>query len=271
MTRRLSLLLALATLPLPAVTGCGSHNRGGIAPANPASIKPPPHPTQVPIDPQLQAAAKQELADALRSTEPEIRAHALEGMRQVMGADAAPQILQALHDPDPRVRFAGAMAAGELKLPDATKPLEVMLQDPDDVVRVAVRFALHRLGDTSHSHDLEKLSLDPRPGVRGATAMVFGRLGEPSAVRILLHMRSEPSAAVRQQASEALWLLGDEKGKGLEDLVGLAASNHPDDQMFALLALAGRRDGRVRESIRAGLSADWIEVKLVAARAGHDQ
>ena len=84
-------------------------------------------------------------------------------------------------------------------------------------------------------------------------------------MKILLRMRIDRHAAVRQQASESLWLLDDPKG--LEDLVGLASSQHPDDQMLGLLGLAGRHDSRVVEHVRAGLSADYEEVKLAAARA----
>lgn len=266
----LSQLLSLAAITLMALclAGCagGDPMAAGREVPKPIPVKPPPPPKDVPVDASLQAEARQALEEAFKSTEPTARVHALEGLRRATGEAAAPQVLQALKDGNSMVRFGGAMAAGELRLAAARPMLPPLLNDPDPNVRVAARFALHRLGDTTYSHDLERTALDPDVKVRVATAMVFGHLGEPSAIRILRRMRVvDASAAVRQQAAESLWRLGDEQG--LEDLTALAASKYPDDEMIGLLGLAARGDARVQEDVRAGLSADWDEVKLVAARA----
>ena len=157
------------------------------------------------------------------------------------------------------------MTAGGLKLEAAHQPLLAMANDPDSNVRVAVRYALHRLGDTTLSHDLEKYARDSRKDVRGNTAMVLGMLGEPSAIKVLLVLRKDPEPLVRQQAAEALWRLGDDAG--MEPLIGMTVSRYPDDQLFALLALAQPRDQRVGKTVETGLRVDYIEVQLVAARA----
>jgi HEAT repeat protein len=225
----------------------------------------------VPLDPQLRSTARQELAAAAKSSQAQLRAHAIEGARHayaVVGADAARDIVAGLGDPQPVVRFAAAMAAGELKLEDARPSLEKIDNDPDPRVQVAVRFALHKLGDDSRTHDLEQFAVDAVPGhesVRVAVATVLGRLGEPSGVKILKVLRRDEATSVRQEAGEALYRLGDEEG--LRDMIGLTASRYPDDQMFGLLALAARNDQRVRAHVRLALSNEFPEVALVAARS----
>jgi hypothetical protein len=95
--------------------------------------------------------------------------------------------------------------------------------------------------------------------------MVLGLLGDPTARRVLLPMLSDQNPAVRLQAAEALWRLGNDHG--LDVLVGASISKVPDDQMMAMLALAGPHDSRVLGHIEGNLTADYEEVALVAARA----
>jgi HEAT repeat protein len=132
-------------------------------------------------------------------------------------------------------------------------------------VQIAVRFALHKLGITDYSHDLEDTARADEPGVRGNTALALGLLGEKSGMKILRVLSRDPDPTVRQQAYEAMWRLGDHGA--VDDLVALTLSKYVDDQMIGLLALAGPREPSVREHVRSGLTSDYIEVALVAARA----
>jgi HEAT repeat protein len=62
-----------------------------------------------------------------------------------------------------------------------------------------------------------------------------------------------------------MWRLGDPEAK--EDLLALTVSAYADDQMVGYLALAGPRDPEVRKYVGSGLTSDYPEVSLVAARA----
>ena len=224
----------------------------------------PPPRKNVPLDPALASAARQELGTAAGSKDPTLRANALESMRDVPGPESRDAILRGLEDEEPVVRFAAAMAAGELQLADAREPLLGMVDDPAAHVRVAVRFALHKLGIYDYSHDLEDSARSEDPGVRGNTALALGLLGEPSGLKILHVLAKDPHPAVRQQTYESMWRLGD--ASAVDDLVALTVSLYVDDQMVGLLALAGPRDPSVRQHIRQGLTSDYPEVALVAAR-----
>jgi HEAT repeat protein len=84
-------------------------------------------------------------------------------------------------------------------------------------------------------------------------------------VNVLRGMRGDRTPAVRIQVAEAMWRLGYRDA--LPDLIGFTVSSHPDDQMLSLLALAAPRDASVIEHVRGGLTSDYKEVALVAARA----
>jgi HEAT repeat protein len=263
-------LLLLAAL----ATGCGSPRRElGRLPRPPKPPPAVPPARDVPLDPQLLAAARRELDRAATSDAPQLRANAIEAIRDVLGTNPAAlergtaiqTILAGLVDPAAGVRFAAALAAGELQLAEAGEQVRALADDASPSVRVAARFALHRLGDTTLSHDLEQTALDPDPAVRARTALVLGLLGEPSGIKVLRPMRADPSPVVRVQAHESLWRLGDEEG--LRSVIAGTVSGYPDDQMVSLLALAAPRDRRVIEHARAALTGDYLEVNLVAARA----
>jgi HEAT repeat protein len=224
-----------------------------------------PAPKAEPLDPQIQQAARQQIESAFASSDPILRANAIEAAQKTIGNGAAPMILQGLSDAEPLVRFAGAMAAGQLRLREAYQPLLRLVPDADKHVQIAARFALHRLGDTRFSHDLEKSARDADVRVRADTVLVLGLLGEQSALKILRPMINDPEAIVRLQAAEAMWRLGDEQG--LSVLATGTVSKFADDQIIAVIALAGPKDKRVAEHVRGKLTSEWDEVALAAARS----
>jgi HEAT repeat protein len=269
---RIICLTLTGSLVLAPLAGCTKSGGAGGQSKRQVRLSQPPKPppsvpprVDVPVDQGLRDLAWQELSLAKGSSNPLIRAHALEGMKDSVGANGADPIISGLYDEAAVVRFAAAMASGELKLQGARKPLLALVDDVDASVRVGARFGLHRLGDVSRSHDLEITAKDPLPRTRSDTALALGLMGEASAVNILIPMLADPDPAVRLQVAEALWRLGREDG--LERLVSYSVSGHADEQMIALLALAAPRDRRVLGHITGNLTSDYEEVALVAARA----
>jgi HEAT repeat protein len=233
----------------------------------PAPKEPPPPPPvkNEAIDSSLQASARGEIATALNSNNPLIRMHAIEAAQNGIGGGDTSIYLRGLKDESAPVRFASAMSIGHLRIAQAKDALLQRVNDPSVEVRIGVRYALHRLGDKRYSKDLELTARDPQWQVRAETARVLGLLNEPTAVRVLKPMLRDREESVRLQAADSLWRLGDQEG--LRVLVSASASGYPDDQMIALLGLAGPRDSRVLGHLHAALTADYAEVCLVAARA----
>jgi HEAT repeat protein len=226
---------------------------------------PPPPLVPTPIRPELQSRARAQLVAAAGSTDAVVRTNALAAMVDSMGQEAAPQFLAALDDPDPVARFAATIAAGRLKLEAAHDKLLVLAVGGDPSVNVGAIFALHQLGDYRYSHELEKTAFSPLPTVKADTAVVLGLIGDPSALPYLAILVSDPDVGVQQQAAAALWRFHDQRG--LDVLSAKLISKYPDDQIFALVALAEPGDPRVRGQVRGQLSTWPPEVQLTAARA----
>lgn len=258
------LLILILALLLPA---CGPTRPDPVDRQLPAPRQPPEVPPARPekLDPALQTQARAILAQSLSSNQAFLRANAVESAENTLATQDPSIYLAALKDTAAPVRFAAAIAIGRLQIKAAQDQLVQMVNDKSPQVGIGVRFALHRLGDTRFTKDLENTCKDPDPKVRGATAQVLGLLKEPTATRILKPMRKDPEPGVRIQVAEALWRLGSEDG--LRSLVSMTQSGYPDDQMVALLALAGPNDRLVMGHLRAALTADYPEVCLVAARA----
>jgi HEAT repeat protein len=254
-------------LLLLSVQGCAGRGTGGVVRPYQLPKPPPAVPAtrHVRLDPALMAEARQEILKTYRSSDPVLRAHAIESMQNTVPAEMAQQILAGLSDNSPLVRFAATVAVGQLELNEAKPKLLTLAEDADASVRIGAKFALHRLGDSRFTHDFEFTYRDPVKSTRGNTAMVLGLLGEPDADKILLLMLRDSDATIRLQAAEALWRLRDDRGA--EPLISATISRFPDDQMVALLALAQPRDQRVTQNIRGALTSPYDEVSLVAARA----
>jgi HEAT repeat protein len=260
----MKVLFSLILLTL--LTGCAGP--GGVKPATRREeppIPPPPPRVNVALSESLRQTARDQINTSLTADDPVIRTHAIEAARDALASGARDQIFKGLIDKEGIVRYASAVATGELRLEGAQPTLIKMINDPDPGAQIGAIFALHRLGNTRYSSGLETALKSPDPFVRATAAFVLGRLGEKSAITILRLALKDRAVEVRLQSAEALWRLGDEEG--LKVLVGASLSGHPAHAMVALLALAGPNDTRVKEHIRAGLESDYLEVKLVAARA----
>jgi HEAT repeat protein len=245
-----------------AVVGCKSDKRTYM----PGPPKPPPKvpATQaVAIDPALREQAKNVINDGLVSNEGIVRAHAIEAVKQVL-PEQKQSILNGLKDRALGVRYAAVMAAGELRLKEAQPQLEKMADEPDGRMRAATRYALHRLGDYSRTRDLEKLAKDRYPQVRSSAAVAIGLIGDESGLVVLQPMQRDKEGFVRLAVAEAMWRLGDEAGR--DTLIGASVSRYSDDQMAGTLALGATRDKTVRGHAYVNLTAEYVEVQLVAAR-----
>jgi HEAT repeat protein len=264
-------LCLLASLVVAAGCAGGGKKKPtvGRAPPPPKDAPAVPPRKDMPLDPSLLAAARQELMVAASSDDPVLRENAMEAVRGLKDPGVAAIIRRGLQDPQAVVRFRAALAAGDQRLEGVQPLLEPMVDTPDLHLRVAVIYALHRLGVTDYTRELEKTAVHPEPGVRADTAMVVGLLGEKSAIRsdrsVLRVLARDSEPLVRQRAWEAIWRLGD--SSSVDELVGLSMSRFADDQMLAIQALAAPRNTTVREAVRNCLTADHEETSLVAARA----
>lgn len=259
-------LICLATMVamMTLATGCAGRQARSYTPRmKPAPI--PPLPQQVAIDQSLQTRAAREIELAAQSGEPALRAQAMEAIALGLGERGSDRVIAAIDDPSARVRFAACLAAGQLELRSAHAALLKRADDANPHVRVAALYGLHRVGDRRRSQEIVGYTQHIDERVRAGAAMVLGLLGEGSAVKVLRPMQSDVSPQVRLQTAESLWRLGQEDA--FETLAQFAESAFVDDQMFAILAMAGPKQPSAYGQIEAKLSTEYVEINLVAARA----
>ena len=91
-------ICALALLAASCAGPGGGGRSVGVEPAKPKEVPPPAPPRDVPVDPALQAAANDVLNRSLSASDPVLRAHAIEGLRETQGESAGPRIVQAISD-----------------------------------------------------------------------------------------------------------------------------------------------------------------------------
>ena len=173
---------------------------------------------QIPVSASSDPArnARQLLDEASRSTDPMVRAVAVEAMEKDP-AILEPAVRRGLGDPNPGVRFAAAVVGSKAALPGLAPLVEPLLLDPNQSVQAGAILALHRCGRKVDPTPLAAMARSSSPEVRGNAVMVLGDLGNRSAMPLLKQAFETPMpkampAAVRVvdlQVAEAMVKLGD--------------------------------------------------------------
>lgn len=267
-------LLAATAMPMvgcmnrPQRTGPARRSEESISKSIPTPPLPPGYSPAKPeaLDHFLRHSATMAVAEAAKSQDRFIRAHAMEAAIYLPSKQARQIILDGVSDHESLVIFSSLISAGRLRLVEAREPALALVQSKDQNVRLAAVFALHRLGDKRFSRTLEQAATSSDPRIRGNTAMLLGMLEEPSAANVLSFMMKDKNPTVRLQVAEALWKINRDES-ALETLITATISRYPDDQVIAALALAQPGDPAVAEHLRGLLTTDYDEVNLAAARA----
>ena len=227
----------------------------------------------------LRAAAIDLLLQAADSTNPLLRANAIEAL------DEAPEHLEpvvagALDDDNRGVRFVAAMTVGNHRLRSLADRVEPLLDDESLSVQASAIFALRRCGRKVNPSPLSAMIASSDPEVRGNAALVLGELGDSSALPMLREAirRSMPLASlarvrvVELQIAEAMVKLGQQS-----ELEVIRAALFTPPEQGELAALACQICGRLRDqaytaslhdmATRTGRDQEPAEVRLAAAAA----
>lgn len=218
--RGLNLILLCAIIILSG-SGCGKGNED-------EAIKSPPK--------RDQDRAVEILAESLQSSDPALRALALEAYDDLDKAPPAGPLSVLLNDERPSLRFM----AVRLKADQATRDQvtyfdRVASKDEDASVRLAGVYGMCRLGDFSRIEELAKGLSSENETVRRNAAMLLGLLENRSAAAMLRGRLSDSDPLVQLNAAEAMARLGDKSGLGV--IRELARQHGHPYQVYALLAL----------------------------------
>ena len=282
----------IVALLLAGVPGCDSDKQSRVpswssreqsmTPDGSAKLSPGSKPrAAIPVslagDPKRNAG--QLLDEASRSTDPMIRAIALEAM-EPDPVLLEPAVRRGLGDPNAGVRYVAAVVGSKAKLQGLAPLVEPLLLDPNDSVRAAAILALHRAGRNVDPSPLGRMIISQSPEVRGNAAMVIGDMGNKSALPMLSEALLSPMpralpAQVRVvdlQIGEAMAKLGD-MGQ-LEPIHAALFSRGDQGECIGLACqiVGTLRDQSAMPMLQRLIDADGsdtrpVEIRLVAAVA----
>jgi len=156
-------------------------------------------------------AVQEALLGLLACEEEEIRATALEMLRQGPGDELAPRLLAMLTDGGPDQRVASADLLGHLGVTEACEPIVGLITDESDRLRAAALSALHRLRpDTDTAQHMLTALEDPSPAVRRVAAQCLSEGPDAAVQQRLVMLLQEEDLEVRLIATETLGRSGTE-------------------------------------------------------------
>ena len=212
------------------------------------------------------------------SSDPRLRANAIEALKYSQENVLEKAVQLALGDENRGVRFVAAMMIGENKLCNLVMLLEPLLLDPSESVQIAALFSIYICGGQVDLNPIASLLQSPNPELRGNAAMVLGKMKNKSAtymIRDALKTPQETTTPIRRrlinlQMAEALVLLGERN-----EMEVIRAAIFSSVQEAEVTALACQIAGRLHdyevvstlESITMSPNRYPDEIRLVAATA----
>jgi HEAT repeat protein len=225
--------------------------------------------------------------EALKDTDPRVRAAALSALRSMEGAGARDTLLEVMRsDPAKEVRWQAAVELEALNDPQALPGLIEGLKDPDPLVRTGAAEALKALPNPAPAVPaLTKALREKDAGVRRAAAEALGKAGDQSAVPALVKALFHRDVHTRRHAAKSLALLKDASAapafvRTLRDwdpavrrtatdtIVALGDTSvvpsllkqlrswKPWTREYAAMALGGLKDPRAKEPLRKALARE---------------
>jgi putative heme-binding domain-containing protein len=128
----------------------------------------------------------------LGSSDPEVRAAAIEALGELRSAEGRKAVLDLLADKDGRVRRAAALAAGKLEAKDTVESLLKLAADPDVGVRLACFDALTKLREP-RAVPLALKALDDKEVGSKALDCVVDLAGPEHSLAAVAHVKRSPT------------------------------------------------------------------------------
>ncbi len=156
----------------------------------------------------------------MRTSDPALRAAALEALGAAGDTRVAEVARSALHDEDARVRVASAEALARIATPDAAQAVEALIAE-DATALEGLRIALNVQGEGITRAAAARAAVSANPVLRGAAIATLGRQTTPLAVHALVALAATPllqgdamGALARSPSAAAIDALQDMAGVG---------------------------------------------------------
>jgi len=214
---------------------------------------------------QLQPQAVHIIEQALDSTNPIIRANAIETVAVTRQMQLMPKVQRMLGDDYVPVRFAAALAIGDTEYYLAKNMLQRLTQVADENTKIAAAYALYKLGYKQYLEPIRQAATSQDQTVRANAVMLLGKAGDQSVLKLLYWAKddddSEPK--VRYQAAESIAELGDTEI--VPKLWTLLVSKFVENKIIGIRAMGALGTAQAKEALLTKLDDDILEVRLTAA------
>ncbi len=194
-----------------------------------------------------------------------LRIGALRGLAAARGTDAVPRIVEAIRSSDPEVRASAIDLAGTLNGRDAARVFAGIVPSlPPDAQELLVR-ALSTGGYPESASAIALATKSEHEGVRAAAFEALGTIGDASHVDILLEAAAAGGGRVEEAARASLTRLrgGDANGA----IARAVSSGEPRTRVAGIRALAARRASSAFGEIHRLAADDDASVRAEAIRA----
>jgi HEAT repeat protein len=216
----------------------------------------------------LDTRATQIIQQALASSEPQVRANAIEIVSTLPISRARnfmPEVRRLLKDEFVPVRFGAAVVVGDTGYSPAKSDVTQLLKDEDYNVRLAASYAISKLNHGAPAEQFRTAMSGTNQQVRSNAAFLLGRIGDRNALPLLYQAIKDEFSddRVRLNSIEAIARLGDERI--YQKLWALLISAYADDRVCGIRAMGALGSTQARDAILTMLKDDLPEVRLVAA------
>lgn len=213
----------------------------------------------------LKPQAVRIIEQALDSTDPIVRANAIETVSATRQIQLMPKVQRLLGDDYVPVRFAAALAIGDTEYYLAKNILQRLIQVADENTKIAAAYALYKLGYKQYLEPIRQAATRQDQTVRANAVLLLGKTGDKSVLKILYWAKdaddSEPK--VRYQAAEAIAVLGDEEI--LPKLRTMLVSKFVENKMIGIRAMGALGTAKAGDILFTKLDDDILEVRLATA------
>jgi len=226
----------------------------------------------------VNASALSILQQATESSNPRLRANAIEALRYAPKEILEQAVRVGLGDENRGVRFVASTMIGEQHLCNISLFLEPLLLDDSESVQAAAMFSMHKCGGVVDLNPIASMLSSDNPELRGNAAMILGLLGNTSAKQMIRNaLKNTPVSItpirrrlINLQMAEALILLGDQ-----DEFEVIRAAIFSSSQESEVTAIACQIAGRLHdvevtstlESITLTPNRYPDEIRLIAATA----
>lgn len=215
----------------------------------------------------LQEKANSVLQKSLSSENAVIRSHAIEVIVETGREDLMAEIIRLTKDDSAGVRFAAAVAIGDMNYTAGALSVRHLLKDANPNAKMAAAYSLTKMGKESLEPVIYGQLQSTNQTTRANAALLLGKLEKKDALNKLKWVLNDEGSSyvVKIQATEAIAMIGVNKGATYQRLWTLLVSKYGDDKISGIRGMRILNTKDSRTAIGTMIADEMPEIRVFAA------